>query len=177
MKILIGIILTLLLAGGLGWWLSRLRSRARHLLTTPDTLAQYRNLHTGAADPGSGIEWTDCPCCASPTLDTRSAYPVCQVCDWEHGLSASAGVLQQARRNFQAYGTVDAPEELDQWSGTLPGESEIAARRAVVAASEEAREGEIDLGTAWAMISEYLPVLHAERESRIQGAQDQARGP
>jgi hypothetical protein len=152
----------------LGWrYMSPEQTRARRFTGTPTTLAEYRNLLNGMTQVGPDVEWADCPCCGSPTFDVASPLPDCVVCGWLHDPSATPEAIQQARDNFAVHGTADPQQYSEEWFGPPPGEREIASARAIVAASDAAREGTMELPDAWSTICEQLVVLEEEAGKRI----------
>jgi hypothetical protein len=146
---MLGVAALLIVAGvGLVWQISRLRGRVQAIRQPLTSLAQYRTSLSAGASPLVRAEWTDCPICACATIDQRADIAVCGICDWEHARSTSPGELARARENFAAYGTVNSPEELRQWGGSLPGTQIRAAKQAAVDACKQAREGALSFHEA-----------------------------
>jgi hypothetical protein len=165
MQLLVLVGLTLICA--LAWgYLRPASGRVEGPTGTPSTLAEFRN-HLdrimGAPDP----QWADCPCCGCPTINVAAPLFDCAVCDWLHDPSAAPQPIELARENFALHGTVDPQQYTEEWFGPPPGDREIAARRAIVAASDAARAGTMELPDAWTAIREQLAVMDEEAGKRI----------
>lgn len=151
----------------LGWrYLYPEQSPVRRFTGTPTTLAEYRNFLAGLTDVDPDVEWADCPCCGSPTFDVASPLPDCVVCGWLHDPSATPEAIQRARDNFRVHATADPTQYSEEWFGPPPGEREVASIRAIVAASDAAREGTMALPDAWSEICEHLAVVDEEAGKR-----------
>ena len=150
----------------LGWrYLYPEPSRVRRFTGTPSTLPEFRNFMDGLVE--ADVEWADCPCCGSPTFDLASPLPDCVVCGWLHDPSATPEAIERARENFAVHATADPTQYSEEWFGPPPGEREVAAKRAIAAASDAAREGTMELPDAWSEILGQLAVLEEESGKRI----------
>ncbi|HEX8211925.1 MAG TPA: hypothetical protein VF584_17245 [Longimicrobium sp.] len=155
-----------LIVCAVGWrYLRPAPSRVEGFTAAPSTLAEYRNHLNGVT--GADVQWADCPCCGCPTFDAASPLPDCGVCDWLHDPSATPQAIERARKNFAVHGTADPLQYTEEWFGPPPGAREIASRRAIVAASDAARAGTMELPDAWSTILEQLAVVDEEAGKRI----------
>ena len=167
MQLLVLVGLTLIICA-IGWRYLRPAPRGVEGSTAPpSTLAEFRNHLNGAVGAEPDAQWADCPCCGCPTIDAASPVADCAVCDWLHDPSATPQGIERARENFAQHGTADPQQYTEEWFGPPPGAREIAARRAIAAASDAARAGTMELPDAWSTIAEQLAVLDEEAGKRI----------
>lgn len=166
-----GTVVFLALAAAAGiWHFAGLRERLHALRQPLTSLAQYRASLTAGDSHLTREEWIDCPVCECATIDRLSPVSVCPICDWEYAPEPSRTAVEQARVNFDSYGSVNTPEEILEWGGVVPDAEVLAAKRAAADVCRRAREGATSFAEALDELAHFEQLILAAHDRHAEDA-------
>jgi hypothetical protein len=134
------------------------------------TLADWRRAFDDLADDPDRTWWADCACCGAPSYDRDAG---CDICGWMEG---EGEPLEQSRANFTRHGVVDSPEDMAEWGEIPPSDEERAIVNQIMELCDAAPAGRQPGMEYWERFQSLTWALEAERDRRLQAAQDASAG-
>lgn len=144
---------------GIWWAFPRNEAEAKQVrFPSDDRFEYYQRVLAGDAARER------CACCGYPTLDEFSPSD-CFLCEWD---PTEGVLLEEARENFNRYGTIYSSGQRPAWNPSSPSAEEYAAAEALVLLYRQHSAAESDEKLdVWLEVIEAEIALHRVRERRI----------